>query len=97
MAKEYNERLESEYVNLRNFGTPYGGAITAALVLQNFVSDKQPFAHIDICGSCLVGQDWSYRIWSQASDGLGATTRTSYSLLLLLVGGGGLDRVLRPR
>jgi leucyl aminopeptidase len=29
---------------------PYGGSITAALFLQNFVSKKKPFAHIDIAG-----------------------------------------------
>lgn len=28
----------------------YGGAITAALFLQEFVAKKKPFAHIDIAG-----------------------------------------------
>ena len=28
----------------------YGGAITAALFLQEFVSKKKPFAHLDIAG-----------------------------------------------
>ena len=30
--------------------TRYGGAITAALFLQEFVSKKKPFAHLDIAG-----------------------------------------------
>ena len=50
MAKEYNEQLESKFADLKNIGTRYGGAITAALFLQNFVSGKKPFAHIDIAG-----------------------------------------------
>jgi leucyl aminopeptidase len=50
MAKEYNKQLESKIADIKNIGTRYGGAITAALFLQNFVSKKKPFAHIDIAG-----------------------------------------------
>lgn len=50
MAKEYNEQLESKFADLKNIGTRYGGSITAALFLQNFVSKKKPFAHIDVAG-----------------------------------------------
>uniref|UniRef100_A0A0G4HSK7 leucyl aminopeptidase n=1 Tax=Chromera velia CCMP2878 TaxID=1169474 RepID=A0A0G4HSK7_9ALVE len=48
---EYKELMKSEAANLRNVGTkPYGGAITAAIFLQEFVSDKVPWAHLDIAG-----------------------------------------------
>lgn len=60
MAKEYNEQLESKFADLKNIGGRYGGSITAALFLQNFVSKKIPFAHIDIAGP----------VWS---DKIGAT------------------------
>jgi len=50
LPKEYNEQLQSKFADLKNIGTRYGGAITAALFLQNFVSGKKPFAHIDIAG-----------------------------------------------
>ena len=50
MAKEYMEQLESTFADVKNLGTPYGGAITAALFLTKFVSPKKPFAHIDIAG-----------------------------------------------
>jgi leucyl aminopeptidase len=50
MEKEYNEQLESKFADIKNIGTRYGGAITAALFLQNFVAKKKPFAHIDIAG-----------------------------------------------
>lgn len=47
LVKSYNEQLKSKIADINNCGTRYGGAITAALFLQNFV-DKKPFAHIDI-------------------------------------------------
>mmetsp|Transcript_19087 Transcript_19087/g.28788 ORF Transcript_19087/g.28788 Transcript_19087/m.28788 type:complete len:628 (+) Transcript_19087:111-1994(+) len=50
MEKSYNKLLESKIADMSNLGGPYGGAITAALFLQNFVSPKKPFAHIDIAG-----------------------------------------------
>jgi len=50
LEKEYNEQLKSKIADITNCGTRYGGAITAALFLQNFVSSKKPFAHIDIAG-----------------------------------------------
>mmetsp|Transcript_24870 Transcript_24870/g.49527 ORF Transcript_24870/g.49527 Transcript_24870/m.49527 type:complete len:633 (+) Transcript_24870:95-1993(+) len=50
LAKEYNELLKSKIADISNLGGPYGGAITAALFLQNFVSKKKPFAHLDIAG-----------------------------------------------
>lgn len=60
LPKEYNEQLESKIADIKNIGGPYGGSITAALFLQNFVDSKKPFAHIDIAGP----------IWS---DKIGAT------------------------
>ena len=50
LEKSYNEQLESKFADIKNIGTPYGGSITAALFLQNFVSKKKPFAHLDIAG-----------------------------------------------
>ncbi|KAL7577280.1 hypothetical protein ACA910_002024 [Epithemia clementina (nom. ined.)] len=51
LVDEYKEELESSLVaDLKNIGGKYGGAITAALFLQHFVSSKKLFAHIDIAG-----------------------------------------------
>ncbi len=50
LEKEYNDQLKSKIADIKNCGTRYGGAITAALFLQNFVSSKKAFAHIDIAG-----------------------------------------------
>ena len=48
MAKEYAEQLKSKIADITNLGQPYGGAITAALFLTEFVDKKKPYAHIDI-------------------------------------------------
>ena len=50
LEEEYKEQLKSKIADIRNIGTRFGGAITAALFLQNFVSQNKPFAHIDIAG-----------------------------------------------
>lgn len=50
LEKSYNEQLKSKVADISNLGGPYGGSITAGLFLQNFVSKKKPFAHIDIAG-----------------------------------------------
>jgi leucyl aminopeptidase len=60
MEKSYNKGLESKIADIGNLGDKYGGAIAAALFLQNFVNKKKPFAHIDIAGP----------VWD---DSLGAT------------------------
>lgn len=44
----YKTQIESEIADLSSTGkTPYGGAITAALFLQNFLSDEVNWMHID--------------------------------------------------
>ena len=57
LEKSYNEQLKSKIADINNCGTSYGGAITAALFLQNFVSNKKPFAHIDIAGPVWSDKD----------------------------------------
>lgn len=49
LEEEYKEQLKSKIADIKNIGTRFGGAITAALFLQNFV-DNKPFAHVDIAG-----------------------------------------------
>ena len=50
LEESYNEQLESKIADMTNCGTRYGGAITAALFLQNFVDKETPFSHVDIAG-----------------------------------------------
>lgn len=46
---DYNRFLENNMADTSNISSSrYGGAITAALFLQKFVSKEQPWAHIDV-------------------------------------------------
>ena len=49
IVPEYRKLLDSNVADMRNIGGPYGGAITASLFLQEFVSGT-PWAHLDIAG-----------------------------------------------
>lgn len=50
---EYNDLIKSEIADMKNTGGRWGGAITAALLLQEFVEDK-PWLHLDIAGTAWV-------------------------------------------
>ncbi len=49
LPDEYKELNKSDIADIKNSGGRYGGAITAALFLQEFVSDT-PWVHMDIAG-----------------------------------------------
>lgn len=50
LYKEYKEEIKSSIADLRNIAkTRYGGSITAALFLEEFV-DNTPWVHLDIAG-----------------------------------------------
>ncbi len=46
----YMEQLKAEIADIKNIGSRWGGAITAALFLRQFVDDDIPWTHIDIAG-----------------------------------------------
>lgn len=48
LYKPYQKLLDSKFANLNNCGSsPFAGAITAALFLQNFIHEKTPWLHFD--------------------------------------------------
>ena len=49
LPDEYKESNKSDIADIKNSGGRYGGAITAALFLQEFVAET-PWVHIDIAG-----------------------------------------------
>jgi len=49
MPEEYRDLNKSDVADIKNSGGRYGGAITAALFLQEFIGET-PWAHIDIAG-----------------------------------------------
>src|SRR5437868_8629830 len=50
---EYREIIKSSIADIMNSGGRYGGAITAAKFLQEFVEDK-PWLHLDIAGCAWI-------------------------------------------
>lgn len=54
MWDDYNKANESKIADVNNDGGKWGGAITAAKFLENFVDKKIPWAHIDIAGPAIA-------------------------------------------
>ena len=50
LEKAYRPLIDSQVADMKNVGGPYGGAIIAALFLNEFVGDI-PWAHLDIAGT----------------------------------------------
>ena len=49
--EEYGETIKGHHSDLLNVGGKYGGTITAAMFLKEFVPEKTPWAHLDIAGT----------------------------------------------
>jgi len=64
LGPEYDKMIDSKFADMKNTGGRWGGAITAAQLLQRFV-DKTPWAHLDIAGTALgspqtdINKSWS--------------------------------------
>ncbi|MFL6822216.1 MAG: leucyl aminopeptidase [Xanthobacteraceae bacterium] len=52
LGPEYDKMIDSKIADMKNTGGRWGGAITAAQLLQRFV-DKTPWAHLDIAGTAM--------------------------------------------
>ncbi len=64
----YRKLLDSDVADLKNVGGPYGGAITAAVFLSEFVG-QVPWAHLDIAPTMKADADESWR--SKGATGFG--------------------------
>ena len=64
LGAEYDKMINSKFADMKNTGGRWGGAITAAQLLQRFVA-KTPWAHLDIAGTALgspqtdINKSWS--------------------------------------
>jgi leucyl aminopeptidase len=77
MPEEYKEQNKSEIANVKNTGNRYGGAITAALFLAEFV-DNTPWVHIDIAGPALSNKESGYIV--KGATGVGVRTLVELAL-----------------
>jgi leucyl aminopeptidase len=64
--KGYRRQIESTIADVKNIGNRWGGAITAALFLNEFVGDT-PWAHVDIAGTAFAERPGDY--WPKGGTG----------------------------
>ncbi|MFN2589509.1 MAG: leucyl aminopeptidase, partial [Actinomycetota bacterium] len=72
---DYRRKIESSIADVKNIGDRWGGAITAALFLKEFVGDV-PWAHIDVAGPAFVSA--AERDWPRGATGSPARTLIRY-------------------
>ena len=61
MYEDYKEQNKSDVADIKNSGGRYGGAITAAQFLAEFVGDT-PWVHLDIAGTFLSEKEQGFRL-----------------------------------
>ena len=79
MPQEYKEQNKSEIADVKNIGNRYGGAITAALFLAEFVDDT-PWVHLDIAGTASSSKESGYIV--KGATGVGVRTLVELALSL---------------
>ena len=71
LPTDYREQIDSDVADMKNTGERYGGAITAALLLQEFAGDG-PWAHLDIAGPARAPETDGYAV--KGGTGFGVRT-----------------------
>ncbi|NOY92857.1 MAG: leucyl aminopeptidase [Deltaproteobacteria bacterium] len=71
MDEQLRSTLESPVADLKHTGTPYGGSVTAALFLSEFVG-KSRFMHVDVAGPSFL--DSAHGFLPQGGTGFGVGT-----------------------
>jgi leucyl aminopeptidase len=74
LRSSYKEGLKSHIADLKNTGPRPGGSITAALFLQDFITEKRPWAHLDIAGT----------VWSDKGRGEDPPGATGFGVRTLV-------------
>jgi leucyl aminopeptidase len=77
MFDEYKEANKSNVADIKNTGNRYGGAITAAKFLEEFV-DKTPWVHLDIAGTADTDKEKGYLV----KGATGVPVRTLVNVVL---------------
>lgn len=79
LCDEYKVHLKSDVADIKNIGNRYGGAITAAKFLEEFVGDI-PWVHLDIAGPSYSDKEKGYLL----KGATGVPVRTLVNLALSL-------------
>ncbi|MBI2894237.1 MAG: leucyl aminopeptidase [Deltaproteobacteria bacterium] len=71
LSEELREGLKSEVADIKNIGDQFGGAISAALFLREFVGDR-PWIHVDIAGPAFAEK--AFGLYPKGATGFGVLT-----------------------
>lgn len=74
------KKIKKGPADVVNTGGRYGGAITAAMFLEEFVGEGIEWVHLDIAGPAWSREDYGYYV--QGGTGFGVRTCTEYILKL---------------
>ncbi|MFM7169445.1 MAG: hypothetical protein ACKOYH_01125, partial [Cyanobium sp.] len=74
LRASYKDGLKSHIADLKNTGPRAGGSITAALFLQDFITEQRPWAHLDIAGT----------VWSEKGRGEDPPGATGFGVRTLV-------------
>ncbi|MEX2202916.1 MAG: hypothetical protein WD965_02395, partial [Actinomycetota bacterium] len=77
MYEPYRKLIDSDVADIKNIGKRYGGAITAAMFLREFVGDI-PWVHLDIAGPAFAERTGDY--WPRGATGVPVRTLVRYVL-----------------
>jgi leucyl aminopeptidase len=77
MYEPYRQLIDSEIADIKNIGKRYGGAITAAMFLREFVGDV-PWVHLDIAGPAFSERAGDY--WPKGATGSPVRALVGYVL-----------------
>ena len=73
---EYGDLIKSDFADLKNVGTRWGGAIIAGQFIEEFV-EKLPWLHLDIAGPAFIESKSKFG----SAGGTGAGTRLLYEFI----------------
>lgn len=77
LYEEYKEQNKSEVADIKNSGGRWGGAITAAQFLAEFIEDT-PWVHLDIAGTAFLEKERGY--FSKGATGIPTRTLVKFVL-----------------
>jgi leucyl aminopeptidase len=71
LVEDLREGLKSDWADLKHVADRWGGAITAALFLREFVGDT-PWVHVDVAGPSMASK--AYNVFAKGGTGHGVLT-----------------------
>jgi leucyl aminopeptidase len=74
---EYEKMMKSEVADIKNAGSRWGGAITAAAFLKQFIGET-PWVHLDIAGTAMLDEATDY--CPKGGSGVGVRLLTEFLL-----------------